>query len=76
MTRRSTKVLSAGALVFAVFVTSSANAQQSSQPIKAVQILGLAGVKDNAKGVLSVENGQLRHALFCSRDCCSHPAGR
>jgi hypothetical protein len=60
MTGRSTKVLSAVAVVFAVFVTNSVNAQQRSQPIKAVQIIGLADVKDNAKGVLSVENGQLQ----------------
>jgi len=46
-------------VAFTGFVVSSANAQQSPQPVKAVQIIGLASVKDNAKGVLSVGNGQL-----------------
>ena len=30
------------------------------------------------RGVLQVSHGSTcrRHALFCSRDCCAHPAGR
>jgi hypothetical protein len=35
------------------------NAQQVSGPVKVVQLTGLVGVKDDAKGILSVENGQL-----------------
>jgi hypothetical protein len=37
-----------------------ANGQQPSGPTKAVHVIGIAGVKDNAKGTLKVENGQLR----------------
>jgi len=35
------------------------HAQQSLKVAKAVQIVGLPGVKENAKGTLSVENGNL-----------------
>src|SRR5258708_29362436 len=34
-------------------------AQQISGPVKVVQLIGLAGIKDKAKGTLSVENGHL-----------------
>jgi hypothetical protein len=40
-------------------VVSIANAQQSPGPTPVVQVTGFAGVKDNAKGTLSVENGNL-----------------
>ncbi len=59
MIRRSTAILSAVALAFAGFVISSANSQQSPQPVKAVQLMGLSGVKNNAKGTLKVEGNQL-----------------
>ena len=52
--------LFAGAVsVFAGSVVSIANAQQSPGPTTVSQVTGLAGVKDNAKGILSVENGNL-----------------
>ena len=47
------------ALVFAGSVISIANAQQSLAPTSVVQLTGLAGVKDDAKGILSVENKNL-----------------
>ncbi len=59
MKRRSTTVLVTTALLLAGLVIPIGNAQQTSGPIKAVQLTGLTGVKDNAKGTLSVENGQL-----------------
>jgi hypothetical protein len=58
MTPHSKAVLAA-LLFFAAFVIRTANAQQATGPIKAVQLTGLIGVKDNAKGTLNVENGQL-----------------
>ena len=59
MTSRSTTVLVGVASLFAGLVIPAANAQQASGPVKVVQLTGLVGVKDNAKGTLSVENGQL-----------------
>jgi hypothetical protein len=59
MKRRSTTVLVTTALLLAGLVIPIGNAQPTSGPIKAVQLTGLTGVKDNAKGMLSVENGQL-----------------
>src|SRR5580658_3301435 len=47
-------ILSAGILV------PAAKAQQPQKPTKAVQLTGLAGVKNNTKGILAVENGNLR----------------
>jgi len=47
-------------LLFSGFMTPGAKAQQTSEPIKAVHLVGLDKVKDNAKGTLSVEQGQLR----------------
>jgi hypothetical protein len=41
---------------------SSGNAQQPQTPTKAEYLLGLKGVKDNTKGTLTVENGNLRFA--------------
>ena len=49
----------AAALFFGGLLISVANAQQISGSVKAAQVIGLAGVKDNAKGTLSVENGKL-----------------
>ena len=43
----------------AVVAISGANAQQSPTVVNAVQLTGLPGIKDNAKGKLSVENGIL-----------------
>jgi len=37
----------------------SGSAQQSPGPVNAKQLTGLAGVKNNAKGKLSIENAQL-----------------
>jgi hypothetical protein len=52
-------VLAAVVSFFAGLVIPIGNAQQVSGPVKAVQLTGLTGVRDNAKGTLSVENGQL-----------------
>ena len=60
MTLRTTMVLVGIASLFAGFEIPVANAQRASGPVKVVQITGLVGVKDNAKGTLSVENGTLR----------------
>ena len=59
MTLRSTTILVATASLLAGLVIPVSNAQQASGPVKAVQLTGLAGVKDNAKGTLRIENGQL-----------------
>jgi len=59
MTFRSATVLVGVGLLFTGLVIPVANAQQASGPVKVVQLTGLAGVKDNAKGTLGVENGQL-----------------
>ena len=40
--------------------SSDIRAQQNPQSAKAVQIIGLPAVKENAKGTLIVENGNLR----------------
>src|SRR6266571_76149 len=59
MTSRTTTVLVGLASLFAGLVIPVANAQRAPGPVKVVQLTGLVGVKDNAKGTLSVENGQL-----------------
>ena len=59
MTSRTTMVLVGVASLFAGLVMPVANAQQVSGPVKVVQLTGLVGVKNNAKGTLSVENRQL-----------------
>ena len=59
MTSRTTTVLVGVASLFTGLVIPVANAQQASGPVKVVQLTGLVGVKDYAKGTLSVENGQL-----------------
>ena len=60
MTRKRTTVLIAVALLSAIAGVPSAKAQQVSGPVKAVQLIGLTGVKQDAKGTLNVENGNLR----------------
>jgi hypothetical protein len=60
MTPRRTTVLIAFVLLFAGMVTSIGNAQETQLPMKAVQLIGLTGVKQNAKGTLKVENGNLQ----------------
>src|SRR5260370_16762297 len=59
MTSRATTVLVGVASLFAGLVIPVVNAQRASGPVKVAQLTGLVGVKDNAKGTLSVENGQL-----------------
>jgi len=59
MTSRSTTILVGMASLFAGLVMPVANAQQASGPVKVVQLTGLVGVKDNAKGTVRVENAQL-----------------
>jgi hypothetical protein len=59
MTSGSTTILVGIASLLAGLVIPVASAQQDSGPVKVVQLTGLAGVKDNAKGTLDVENGQL-----------------
>ena len=59
MTVRSRMVLTAVVLFFAAVVIPIATAQQNSGRVRAVQLTGLTGVKDNAKGTLNVENNQL-----------------
>lgn len=59
MTSSTTMVLVGVASLFAGLGIPVANAQRASGPVKVVQLTGLVGVKDNAKGTLSVENGQL-----------------
>jgi len=46
-------------LLVAIAANPEIHAQQSSESAKAVQIIGLPGVKENAKGTLTVENGNL-----------------
>jgi len=48
------------AAFFAALAVPIASGQQVPKPTKAVHVIGLTGVKDNAKGMLNVENGQLR----------------
>ena len=45
-------------VVLLTLLISSGNAQQPP-PVKAVQLTGLVGVKDNTKGTLTVESGEL-----------------
>src|ERR1700757_3887886 len=60
MAPRRTAVLVSVALLFAGIVISTGNAQETAAPVKAVQLIGLTGVKQNAKGILKVENGNLQ----------------
>src|ERR1700745_1008894 len=60
MAPRRVAVLVSVALLFAGIETSIGNAQGIPAPVKAVQLIGLTGVKQNAKGTLKVENGNLQ----------------
>lgn len=59
MTVRITKTLMAIAVFVTAIVPTATSAQQASKAVKAVQLMGLPGVKENAKGILSVETGNL-----------------
>jgi len=47
------------AIVLFSLMVSISNAQQQAKPTKVVQLTGLIGVKNNTKGNLTVENGNL-----------------
>jgi len=55
-----TALLVSVALLFAGILTSLGNAQETPAPVKAVQLIGLTGVKQNAKGTLKVEKENLQ----------------
>jgi hypothetical protein len=60
MKRSKFLVSFAMAAAFSAVALCGANAQQSSKPAKnAIALTGLPGVKDNAKGRLTVEDGKL-----------------
>jgi hypothetical protein len=59
MTPRRMRDLVAFALLLSGLGISVCNAQEASGLVKAVQLIGLTGVKENAKGNLKVENGNL-----------------
>jgi hypothetical protein len=59
MTTRRMRDLATCSLLFLGLGIPVCNAQEPSVPVKAVQLIGLAGVKENAKGTLKVENGNL-----------------
>lgn len=59
MTFRSTKAFVPVALLVAAIAATAASPVQISKAVKVVQLMGLPGMKDNAKGILSVENGNL-----------------
>ena len=56
---RSTKTFVPVALLAAAIAATAASPQQISKAVKVVQLTGLPGMKENAKGILSVENGSL-----------------
>ena len=60
MTNKRTMVFAALALFLAGQMISPIKAQETSGPVKAVQLMGVAGIKDQAKGTLKVENGNLQ----------------
>jgi hypothetical protein len=59
MTFRGATVLLGAASLFAGLAIPIADAQQICGPVRVVQLTGLVGVKDNAKGTLSVESRNL-----------------
>jgi len=59
MKRRKFLVSFAMTLTFTGLTVCSANAQQTSKHGNAIALTGLPGVKDNAKGTLTVESGKL-----------------
>jgi len=56
------RVLRIVGLFVAAAMASGLGAQSSPTTVKAVQLTGLPGIKQNAKGKLSVENGNLHFA--------------
>src|ERR1700689_3143108 len=62
MTLRSRTLVVPAAGFFVGLVTTVAKAQLISGAVKAHQLTGLTGVKQNANGILSVENEQLHFA--------------
>jgi hypothetical protein len=60
MTNKSTIVFAALALFLAGQMFPPVKAQETSGPVKAVHLMGVAGIKDQAKGTLKVENGDLQ----------------
>jgi RNA polymerase sigma-70 factor (ECF subfamily) len=58
-TTKCAPVVVIAALLFVGLAVSTGNAQQFPGPVKAVQIAGLTGVKQNTKGALNVGNGRL-----------------
>src|SRR5712671_24524 len=59
MTPRRMRDLVAFSLLFFGLGISVCSAQEASGLVKAVQLIGLPGVKENAKGTLKVDNGNL-----------------
>src|SRR6267142_3228837 len=59
MTPRRTTVYLAVGLLFFGFLGAIGNAQETSGSVKAVQLTGFKGVKDNTRGTLSVASGRL-----------------
>lgn len=59
MTFRSTKAFVPIALLAAAIAATAVSPQQVSKPVKVVQLTGLPGIKESAKGILSVANGNL-----------------
>lgn len=59
MTPKRMKDIVAFALLFSGLPISICNAQEASGLVKAVLLIGLTGVKENANGTLKVENGNL-----------------
>ena len=57
--RTTTKTFMPVALFLAAIATAAVSGQEASNAVKAVQLTGMPGVKANAKGILSVENGNL-----------------
>jgi hypothetical protein len=62
VTLRNLRLLLSAAVVLSGPGICRANGQQNSPPFKAVHLIGLPGVKDNAKGTLKAEHGQLHFA--------------
>jgi hypothetical protein len=52
-------MIACAAIVFSFFTMLNASAQGSPAPHKVVHLIGFVGVKDNAKGTLTVESGKL-----------------
>ena len=59
MTFRSTKSFAPVALLAAAIAATAASPQQISKAVKVVQLTGFPDMKENSKGILSVENGNL-----------------